>query len=196
MGQPKGKNYKIRNREDIKAKLLRQCTLNEETGEINFGTLKAYIRLRFEFGNEKLTLGYHQLVWFLKHKRWPLDNMVIDHINDIPYDNRPDNLQEITAIANQNKKRGKYVNHRFGKGKYGHGIVISTDRTLSGKSRAKKINVYIARSKLDSHEHAGKKVRIGRFYTIKEAEEFIARYIENGLEISANSSIFDDLLGD
>lgn len=190
----KGRNYEIRNRPYIIERLLDNCRLNEETGIVDFNGIKAYIRIRFEFGADTFTVGYHQLVWLIKHKRWPLDGLVVDHINDIPYDNRPSNLQELTVTANQNKKRGKYRNHRYGIGEYGHGIYLTYDKSPSDARRGKKYNVYRTRHRLEDHRHAGKKVRLSRFTTKQEAEIFIKEYIDNGLR-KPSVDILDEILG-
>ena len=42
----------------------------------------------------------HTLVFALVHRRWPRDGMVIDHIDDDPRNNHPDNLREVTHHVN------------------------------------------------------------------------------------------------
>ena len=43
----------------------------------------------------------HILIFAFVHRRWPRDGYVIDHIDDDPYNNHPDNLREITPYENQ-----------------------------------------------------------------------------------------------
>ena len=42
----------------------------------------------------------HTLIFALVHRRWPRDGYVIDHIDNDPLNNHPDNLREITHYQN------------------------------------------------------------------------------------------------
>lgn len=42
----------------------------------------------------------HAIAFCLYHSRWPLSGLVLDHINNNPFDNRKENLREVTNSVN------------------------------------------------------------------------------------------------
>ncbi len=80
---------------------------------------KGYYKVTFRKDNLSYTKMVHQLVAksFLNHKP-NLFELVVDHINDNPLDNRVENLQVITARENAHKTQGKYSSKY--KGVYWH----------------------------------------------------------------------------
>jgi hypothetical protein len=94
--------------------------------------------------------------------------MVLDHVNDDPMDNRPENLQEVTQAENQKKRRGRVVYRSYGTSKYGHGIHVHHDMR-DGRW-------YVRRQLSRGHGDGDlKNVRkqLGGFATLAEAEERI-----------------------
>jgi hypothetical protein len=76
---------------------------------------RGYIVVNFRCNNKTKLFKVHQLVAmaFLGHKPCGM-KLVIDHINDITYDNRVENLQIITQRANVFKTQGKYTSQYKG----------------------------------------------------------------------------------
>ena len=50
--------------------------------------------------NRPWSIAAHTLIFALTHRRWPMDGYVIDHIDDNPLNNHPDNLREVTNRNN------------------------------------------------------------------------------------------------
>ena len=44
------------------------------------------------------------------HRRWPRDGYVIDHIDDDPFNNHPDNLREVTSYENHHHNKNAEKN--------------------------------------------------------------------------------------
>lgn len=108
---------------------LRGCaTLDPKTGHILFKNMYAVDHLNMAYGGTTISTPRSHVVWFLHYARWPKKGYHIDHINDDPFDNRPENLQEITEQENQRKRRGRIVYRSYGKGKYGYGINVNFDK--------------------------------------------------------------------
>ena len=78
------------------------------------GTSREYFNVTLQVKGHKKTFKVHQLVamTFLNHKPNRTQDLVIDHINDNPLDNRLENLQVVTSRENvwkkQIKKSSKY----------------------------------------------------------------------------------------
>jgi hypothetical protein len=72
--------------------------------------LKGYPLVVLTKDNKRKTRSIHQLVAeaFLNHKPCGYE-LVIDHINDNPLDNRIENLQVVTQRFNTHKTQGKYT---------------------------------------------------------------------------------------
>lgn len=152
--------------------ILDNYTLDESTGNINT-KIYTYIYISVGFKSNTLSVPYSHLVWLLKHKKWPTDGFNIDHIDDNPLNNRPDNLEEITYIDNQAKRKGK-GNRSYGTGKCGHGIYINYDK--------RDTKYYISRklSRGTVTNHLGKTATIayGSFKTLELAEQKVKEIIE------------------
>tara|TARA_Y100000310_G_scaffold40955_1_gene38417 strand:+ start:495 stop:1040 length:546 start_codon:yes stop_codon:yes gene_type:complete len=50
--------------------------------------------------NGRWSIQGHTLIFAFVHRRWPRDGYVIDHIDDDPFNNHPDNLREVTHYEN------------------------------------------------------------------------------------------------
>ena len=66
------------------------------------GTVTTYRRTIGIFGK---TYAEHRVIWALYYKEWPSKEMVIDHINGDPYDNRIDNLRLFTHKENSMNRK-------------------------------------------------------------------------------------------
>ncbi len=68
----------------------------------------------------------HRIVYFMFHRRDPRD-LIVDHINGDPADNRIKNLRCCNASANASnlRKKGKYIIDDDGVGKWVSGVVPS-----------------------------------------------------------------------
>ena len=66
----------------------------------------------------------HRIVYFMFHRKDPRE-MIIDHINGDPADNRIQNLRRCNASANalNLRKKGKYIIDDDGVGKWVSGVV-------------------------------------------------------------------------
>jgi hypothetical protein len=89
----------------------------------------------------------HRLAWFYQTGKWPSEH--IDHINGITNDNRWCNLREASNAENL-WNRGKQKNNTTG----AKGVYFDKER-----------NLFAAELKVN-----GKRIRLGRFKTIEEAE--------------------------
>ena len=52
------------------------------------------------YGKKQWWVTEHQLVFTLVHRRWARDGYVIDHIDNNPENNHPNNLREVTQHSN------------------------------------------------------------------------------------------------
>jgi HNH endonuclease len=154
---------------------LRECAvLDEETGVVAFTDMYAVSHLNMSWGGTTVATPYSHVVWFLKHGRWPRKGYHIDHINDNPFDNRPENLQEITEQENHKKRRGRIIYRNYGTGKYGYGMYIHHDKRDD--------RYYVTRHLSRGHGEGDlKAIRqgLGGFDTLEEAEGKVAEYIED-----------------
>ena len=75
------------------------------------GRSRQYLNVTLSVKNKQKTFSVHKLVAmaFLNHKPDGTQNLVVDHINDNPLDNRLENLQVITSRENVCKKQGEYT---------------------------------------------------------------------------------------
>ena len=72
--------------------------VRKETGRVAMGTNKGcYMSLDIWTGTKVMHFFYHRAVWAVVHGRLPTQ---IDHINGNPYDNRIENLREVTPSQN------------------------------------------------------------------------------------------------
>jgi hypothetical protein len=108
----------------------------------------------------------------LKHGRWPAEDVIIDHKNDDPMDNQPDNLQELTHTENQKKRRGRVVYRSYGNGRYGPGMNIHRDKR-DGR-------YYVTHQASRGHgsgDLKNVKIGLGGFATLAEAEARVASFL-------------------
>jgi HNH endonuclease len=158
---------------EFEALLLKHASLEGDTGSIIFDNLyaSAYINICFKGGI--ISISWSHVVWFLKYKRWPKKELIVDHLDNDPMNNRPDNLREITHSENQRKRRNRKVYRSYGKGKYGYGISVTMDKR-DGR-------YYVARNLSRGHHgEALKTVKksLGGFSTLEEAEAKVESYIK------------------
>ena len=72
--------------------------VRKETGRVAMGTNKGcYMSLDIWTGTKVMHFFYHRAVWAVVHGYLP---MIIDHINGDPYDNRMENLREVSTSEN------------------------------------------------------------------------------------------------
>ena len=72
--------------------------VRKETGRVTMGANKGcYMSLDIWTGTKVMHFFYHRAVWAVVHGRLPTQ---IDHINGNPYDNRIENLREVTPSQN------------------------------------------------------------------------------------------------
>ena len=72
--------------------------VRKETGRVAMGANKGcYMSLDIWTGNKVMHFFYHRAVWAVVHGYFP---KVIDHINGNPYDNRIENLREVSTSEN------------------------------------------------------------------------------------------------
>ena len=83
--------------------------LEPETGKIKLNGMYAALHANITWKGDTLQIPYSHLVWFLTHRRWPEPGNQLDHVNDDPFDNRPNNLAETTHAENQQKRRGRLI---------------------------------------------------------------------------------------
>src|ERR1700722_5625803 len=104
--------------------LRQRATVDPETGNLRFDGMYASAQIAIAWNGSVIGVPWSHVVWFLTHDRWPADGMQIDHIDNEPMNNRPDNLTEITHAENQRKRRGRMVYRSYGTGKLGYGITL------------------------------------------------------------------------
>jgi DNA-binding CsgD family transcriptional regulator len=155
--------------------LAEHTRVDEATGNLTFSGLYASCYLNIGWKGGIVSVPHSHVVWFLKHGRWPRKDMFLDHVNDDPMDNRPDNLQELTQQQNQAKRRGRIVYRSYGTGKYGHGLGIHADKR-DGR-------FYVTRHLSRGHGKGNVKKSLGGFDSLKEAKAAVKRYVA---EIEAN----------
>jgi DNA-binding XRE family transcriptional regulator len=153
---------------DFQATLRKHAKLDETTGDIKFDGLYASCYINVCWKRGIISLPHAHIVWFLKHGRWPVEGMIIDHKNDDPMDNRPDNLQELTHTENQKKRRGRVVYRSYGKGKYGYGITVYHDK----RDDRFYVNRQLSRGHGKGDLKNVKRLLSGHD-TLKEAEKFV-----------------------
>lgn len=158
--------------EDFKARLLECAKLDKETGIITFTGMYAVNHLNMCYGGTTVSAPYSHVVWFLTYGVWPKRGYHIDHINDDPFDNRPDNLQEITEQENQRKRRGRIVYRSYGKGKLGYGINIHHDK----RDGRYYVTRHLSRGQIGGIRSV--KGSIGGFDTLEDAENRVDSLIE------------------
>lgn len=155
-------------------KLIKErVKLDPETGLLSFNKLYAQMSFTITFKGEKIVTTYAHLVWLLSRGAWPTKGTHVDHINDNPQDNRPENLQELTEEDSHKKRRGRMVYRTYGTGKYGYGMYLHHDKRDN--------RYYITRHLSRGHGEGDlKAIRqgLGGFDTLEEAETKIAEYIE------------------
>lgn len=147
---------------------LDHATVDAE-GKITVKDWYAHLGFNVTWKGSLISVTYANAVWFLTHGKWPREGYHIDHIDDDPLNNRPDNLQEITAIENQRKRRGRKVYRSYGRGKYGHGLYIYADKR-DGR-------FYVSRNISRGHGEGdlqGVKIALGGYDTLEEAESVVA----------------------
>jgi hypothetical protein len=153
---------------------LRDQVSVDENGKLTVKDCYAYLGFNLSWKGKPVSVTYANAVWFLTRGRWPEPGHHIDHINDDPLDNRPENLQEITEAENQAKRRGRKVYRSYGTGKYGHGLHVYNDKRDN--------RFYVSRN-VSRGVTGGKKMRIplGGYDTLAKAEERIRKYISEEL---------------
>lgn len=107
--------------------LLKKTTTVDASGNLKVKGMYASTYINFGFGAGIISVPVSHVVWFLTHGRWPDDDKHIDHRDDDSMNNAPFNLQELTQVENQKKRRGRQVYRSYGSGKYGPGINIRQD---------------------------------------------------------------------
>jgi HNH endonuclease len=158
--------------------LRASVTLDEATGNLKFDGIYASMHIDIGWKGSVVSVPHSHVVWLMKHGRWPRDGFNLDHENDDPMDNRPDNLKEVTRAENQRKRRGRIVSRAYGRGKYGHGIGVHHDKR-DGR-------YYVTRTLSRGHGNGDLrtvKKGLGGFDTLKEAKRRVGEIIA---EIEAN----------
>jgi hypothetical protein len=90
----------------------------------------------------------HRLIWALYYKEWPPKEMVIDHINGDPFDNKIDNLRLVTHRENA-------MNRRL---------------SCNNKSGVIGVHYYASREQWQAQITVkGKKINLGRFDNFDDA---------------------------
>jgi len=168
----------IKYTEEAKQFIKDNFKVDPATGHISATTYaQAYLNICYKGRTFSVTIAH--LVFFLTYGRWPTKGLHVDHIDDDPLNNKPDNLREITLQENQAKRRGK-GNKQYGTGKYGEGIHVQADKR-DGR-------FYVTRY-LSSKEEINKKNRkksLGGFPDLEKAEAFVREYIAGLRTIEGN----------
>lgn len=141
-------------------------------GKISVKDCYAFIGFNIQWNGTLISMTYANAVWFLHHKRWPRSGYRVDHVNDLTFDNRPSNLQELTELENQKKRRGRIVYRSYGKGKYGYGMSVHYDKRDGYFYIGRNISRGFGEGDLK-----GIKVSLGRAATLEEAEQCVKAYI-------------------
>jgi len=94
-------------------------------------------------------IAVHRIVWAMKHGEWP--NGMIDHINQNPADNRPENLRIVTKKQNAANVSKPYKTNKTG---------------LKGVSFRRKVRKYVA-----SIRNNGRQEHLGLFATAEDAAQ-------------------------
>lgn len=113
---------------DFMELLAKHGSLDEATGNIRFDGMYASVHIDISHKGSVVSVPHSHAVWFLKYRQWPKDGYQIDHVDNDPMNNAPDNLAEITHEKNQHKRRGRTVSRIYGTGKYGYGINLHSDK--------------------------------------------------------------------
>jgi HNH endonuclease len=153
--------------------LVKHAKLDDSTGHIDFGDLYASMYFNIGWSGSIVSVPVSHVVWFLHTGRWPEEGMHVDHKNDNPCDNRPCNLQEFTPEQNAAKKRNRKTNRNYGTGKYGFGFSVGHDKRDSRYY----ITKFLSRGQHKA-EGVTKRIGLGGFETLPEAEEKVRFYIE------------------
>ena len=69
-----------------------------------------YKRIKVNIPEGEKFFKYHHVVFFLYYGRWP--RLQVDHVGGKKWDNRPDNLEEVTNTENQKRRREHLRNRR------------------------------------------------------------------------------------
>ena len=158
---------------DFMELIEKRVTLNEETGALHFDKIYAQMCFNITHKGKMVVVPYSHIVWLKKHKRWPIKGMHVDHIDDNPQNNRPDNLQELTEENSHKKRRGRMVYRTYGTGKYGYEIQVTYDR----RDR----RYYVTRHWSSGHgggDLRGIKRSFGGYFSLKDAEHKVEIIIE------------------
>jgi hypothetical protein len=147
--------------------------LDKATGNLRFNGMYASTHISIAWKGNIVSVPHSHVVWFLTHDRWPTEGMTIDHRDDDAMHNAPDNLQELTHIENQRKRRGRIVYRSYGKGKYGYGFNLHCD----GRDGKWYVTRYLSRGHGNGDLKNIKK-GLGGYLSEKEAEKAINEFIE------------------
>lgn len=147
--------------------------LDAKTGQIKLNGLYANLCLNIGWKGQLVVVPYSHIVWLLTRKRWPKNGLHVDHINDNPLDNRPENLQELTEENSHKKRRGRIVYRSYGTGKYGYGMYIHHDK----RDDRFYVTRHLSRGHGDGDLRTIRK-SLGGFDTLAEAETKVAECIE------------------
>lgn len=158
--------------------LKKHVTLNVDTGVLAFDGVYASMHLNIGWKGSTLQIPYSHIVWLLSRGCWPKPGFHIDHVNDRPFDNRPDNLAELNEQDSQKKRRGRMVYRAYGKGKYGYGFYIGKDKR-DGRFFVRR---YLSRGHGDGELKTINK-GLGGFDTLADAEKQVKFWIE---QVKAN----------
>jgi hypothetical protein len=94
-------------------------------------------------------IAVHRIIWAMKHGEWP--NGMIDHINQNPADNRPENLRIVTKRQNAANVSKPYKTNKIG---------------LKGVTFRRKVGKYVA-----SIRNNGRQEHLGFFATAEDAAQ-------------------------
>jgi hypothetical protein len=122
--------------------------------ESSAGTInkKGYIQIQMDLRCYRA----HRIAWFLYHGSWPKQD--IDHINGIPWDNRIENLRQVTRSKNQQNKKVHLK-----------GRLVGTFKRESGRWQA------IAPKNFLDHK-SRKQIALGHFDTMEQAAQAVINF--------------------